>query len=86
MAARKISFSLHALDVLRERGIEKRWVEIVVAEPALLLADPEDTALVHVLACCPEREGRVLRVVYNREANPPRVVTAFFDRGMKGKL
>jgi hypothetical protein len=72
--------------VLQERAILREWVERVVAEPALLLRDPADLDLVHALGLVPEREGRVLRVVYNQMIDPPRIVTAFFDRSMRGKL
>jgi len=43
-----------------------------------------DSQLVHHLARIPEQENRVLRVVLNPLASPVRVVTAFFDRKMKG--
>jgi hypothetical protein len=81
-----ISFTLHALDVMEEREIAREWVERVVARPALQLRDPVDPALTAALAPIPERENRVLRVIYNAEVDPVRVVTTFFDRGMKGKL
>ncbi len=42
--------------------------------------------LIHALRAIPEFGDRVLRVIYNRTRQPPHVVTAFFDRGMKGKL
>jgi hypothetical protein len=81
-----ISFTLHALDVMEERGITEEWVERVVAQPALRPKDPVDPALTAVLAPIRERENRVLRVIYNAEVDPIRVVTTFFDRGMRGKL
>jgi Domain of unknown function (DUF4258) len=80
------SFSLHALDVLHERDISEEWVRRVLDAPTVERADFVDPALVHALAAIPERGGRVLRVVYNREVEPIRVVTAFFDRAMRGKL
>jgi hypothetical protein len=40
----------------------------------------------HYLARVRERGNRVLRVVLDPAARPPRVVTAFLDRRMKGKL
>ena len=61
-------------------------VQRVVDHPALILADHADPELEHALAPIPEREGRVLRVVYNRGVDPIRVMTAFFDRTMRGKL
>ena len=80
------SFSLHALNVLHERDISEEWVRRVLDAPTVERADFVDSALVHALAAIPERDGRVLRVVYNREVEPIRVVTAFFDRAMRGKL
>jgi len=53
---------------------------------ALVLADRADSELEYALAPIPEREGRILRVVYDRRVDPVRVVTAFFDRTMRGKL
>ena len=40
----------------------------------------------HALARIPERDDRVLRVVYNENVHPWRIVTAYFDRAMRGKL
>jgi len=39
----------------------------------------------HALARIAERGDRVLRVVYNASVNPPRVVTAYFDRRQRGR-
>jgi hypothetical protein len=86
MSTRPLRFSLHALDVLQEREINMDWVQRVVDEPALTLVDLTDPDLVHALAPIPGRDGRVLRVVYNRNVEPNRVVTAFFDRATRGKL
>jgi hypothetical protein len=86
MSSKNLFFSLHALGVLEERQIAKDWVQRVVDRPALILADRADPELAHALAPIPEREGRVLRVVYNRDVDPVRVVTAYFDRTMRGKL
>jgi hypothetical protein len=86
MSTRPLLFSLHALDVLEERQITKDWVQRVVDHPVLVMTDSVDPNLEHALAPIPEREGRVLRVVYNHDVDPIRVVTAFFDRTMRGKL
>ena len=86
MRHRPLSFSLHALDVIEERQIAKEWVQLAVDRPDLTMADRNDPELEHALARIPAREGRVLRVVYNRRADLVLVVTAFFDRTMRGKL
>ena len=72
--------------VLRERGIPVEWVRRVLAHPHLRLPDAEDPDLFHALAPITEREDRVLRVVYNGEIDPWRVVTAYFDRAWRGMI
>jgi hypothetical protein len=54
--------------------------------PILAERDKEDPLLTHVLAKIPEFGDRVLRMVYNPSVHPPRIVTVFFDRKMKGRL
>ncbi|MBI4390148.1 MAG: DUF4258 domain-containing protein [Nitrospinae bacterium] len=78
--------SQHALDVLQERGISVEWVERVVSRPVLTKPDPVDSALEHQLGEIAEFDNRVLRVIVNVQVNPVRVVTAYFDRKMKGVL
>jgi hypothetical protein len=70
----------HARFMLTERGIDPAWVARALARPDRVVEDPSDPALRHALAAIPERDGRFLRVVYNRTTDPWRVVTAFFDR------
>lgn len=86
MSEQRFSFTLHASVVLRERRIRKEWVRRVVISPTILLPDVRDPALLHAVGRIPENEGRVLRVVYNPNGDCIRVVTAFFDRAMRGKL
>ena len=62
------------------------WVERTVAEPALRSPDPHDSELERLYRPIPERGGRVLRVVVNTRVAPWRVVSVFFDRGMRGQL
>jgi hypothetical protein len=86
MSEPRITFSLHAIEVLEQREIEIEWVARVLAEPAVMRRDPADPGLVHAFGAVPEREGRVLRVVYNQEEDSIHIVTVFFDRSVKGKL
>lgn len=81
-----VRLTQHASDVLEERHISVEWVVRAIEQPVLACQDAEDEQLAHALAPIPERQGRVLRVVYNREASGIRVVTAYFDRSMRGKL
>lgn len=78
--------SAHAVTVMREREILERWVEQVLAYPERIEADATDPLLRHALGRIPDRDDRVLRVVYNEAVHPWRVVTAYFDRAMRGKL
>jgi hypothetical protein len=43
-------------------------------------------ALRHALRPIAEFGYRVIRVIYNESRDPVHVVTAYFDRSMKGKL
>lgn len=82
----QITFSAHALDVLEERMIKKEWVQRVMYAPTRLVPDSEDPQVLHALAPIPEKGGRVLRVIYNADTVPFRVVTAFFDRSARRKI
>jgi uncharacterized DUF497 family protein len=70
----------HARDALEKRQIAVAWLERVLARPEWTEPDPVDAALEHRLAAIPELGNRVLRVVVNTSASPPRVITAYFDR------
>ncbi|MBI4384765.1 MAG: DUF4258 domain-containing protein [Nitrospinae bacterium] len=78
--------SQHALDILRERGISREWLERVILQPVLTKPDSVDGALEHRLGKIAEFDNRVLRVIVNVQVKPVRVVTAYFDRTMKGTL
>ena len=76
----------HAVVVLRERQIHQEWGRMVLEHPRLRLPDPQDPALFHAVAPIPEREDRVLKVVYNGKTKPWRVVSAYFDRAWRGLI
>jgi len=80
----KYELTQHAKNVLAERRISIAWLERILDAPESTEPDKTDSQLVHHLARIPEHENRVLRVVLNPLASPVRVVTAFFDRRMKG--
>ena len=84
----KIRYTLtaHAVTVMSEREISVTWLERVLANPEQVEPDKIDPELRHALGRIPERDDRVLRVVYNKDIDPWRVVTAYFDRAMRGKL
>lgn len=76
------SVPAHAEQMLLERGIEKAWAELTVAQSQ----DREERGdgTVHYLKAIPERGDRILRVIINPQEDPPLVVTAFFDRRLTG--
>lgn len=62
------------------------WVERVVNNPALRTLDPDDAAVERFFGVIPEHGDRILRVAINTQTLPWRVVSVFFDRGMRGVL
>ena len=76
----------HARDVLDERRISLRWMERVLATPALIQPSLTDSDLENRFGKIVEFDDRVLRVIVNTQVVPERVVSVYFDRRMKGKL
>jgi hypothetical protein len=76
----------HAKKMLTQREIPLEWLERVLNEPVLREPDLDDASLEGRYQPIPDFEGRVLRVVVNTTMEPIRVVSAFFDRSMRGKL
>ena len=63
---------------MAERQIDRAWVEPDTTEP-----DPKHPDRIRTFWSVPERDGRVLRVVYTAHPDHYRVVTLFLDRGRK---
>jgi hypothetical protein len=82
----RYELSAHAALTLNARGIELAWVQECLEGPERTELDRMDPALRHALRRIEGFGGRVLRVVYNPGAIPVLVVTAFFDRSVKGPL
>ena len=70
----------HARNALQKREISPAWIEKAVTEPEATEADNVDSDLEHRLRHIPEFGNRVLRVIVNDKAEPPRIITAYFDR------
>jgi hypothetical protein len=47
------------------------------------MKDRDDSSLTHAIRAIPEFGNRKLRVILNETENPPRVITAYFDRTLK---
>jgi hypothetical protein len=82
----RYQLSAHATLALNTRNIELSWVRECLEAPDRIEPDKLDPALRHALRRTDARGGRVLRVVYNPSVRPALVVTAFFDRSLKGTL
>lgn len=78
---RIIRYTRHAAEVMREREIPASWIERTLASPVDDGSDPSDPNLRRAYAPIPERDGRMLRVVYAEDGDGLRVITAFLDRG-----
>ena len=73
----------HASDAIEKRRISIEWVERILNKPDWTEPDALDEDLQHRLGSIKEFEERVLRVIINMKASPPRIVTAYFDRRSK---
>lgn len=76
----------HAVTTVSERNIDMSWIERAISHPARVEPDKSDPELQHHLLGIEENENRVLRVVINTTVEPLRVITAYFDRKLKGNL
>ena len=85
MARPPYELTAHAAVVITERGIELEWVDRTFLEPERTEADRNDPSLQHALRRIAQRDDRVLRVIYNDSVDPPKIVTAYFDRRQRGK-
>lgn len=78
--------SEHANKVITERKIDIKWIDQACKNPDNIENDKKSINLEHRLKIITDSDNRVLRVICNVESNPIIIVTAFFDRRMKGKL
>ncbi len=75
----------HARTVLDERGILLDWLERVLVSPDRTESDRADPELRHAIGRIVENDDRYLRVIYNGTVTPWRIVTAYFDRGLRSQ-
>ena len=77
------NLSIHAQLVINERGLENAWIERTISNPETVILGEDDN--MHYIKAIEERACRKLRVVVNHHSDPPKIVTVFFDRRLKGK-
>jgi len=75
--------SIHFLDMLKERGIQRDWAELAIECPDRVEDHEDGTS--HYIKKIPEFKNRWLRVVVNTTSIPENIVTAFFDRRLRRK-
>lgn len=80
----ELVWSSHARDMIQERNLAEEFIQRAI-EHANAIQTPAD-GTIHYLYAAVEFEGRVLHVVVNPLVDPPRIVTFFFDRRLRGKL
>ena len=80
------TLSEHADITIRERKIDREWIERALTSPGRTAPDRDDPTATHVMIVIPENGNRVLRVIYNHTKNPIHLITVYFDRTQKGKL
>lgn len=87
MNIEKYPFQLtnHARKVIEERNIKLEWIERVISAPRETLTFKDDSELEHAIKEIGEYENRVLRVIYNKNTDPLRIITVYFDRTLRGK-
>lgn len=79
----RITYGTHALDNLVDRALDPAWIERTVIEPESTEPDPKHPERVRAYRPVPERDGRVLRVVYVPTDEGAHIVTAFLDRSRR---
>ncbi len=80
------SLTEHGKTRIQERGIHLEWICDTVQHPQKLKIDPDDPSKYYAFKTISEYGDRVLRVIYNKDRTPWAIISAYFDRNMKGKL
>ena len=72
----------HAKKRCLQRKIKPEWISKTLTHPERIENDEDDSSLIHTLLRIPEKNFRVLRVIYNEPLEPVAIVTAYFDDGV----
>jgi hypothetical protein len=81
---RRLELTFHARAALSDRRLAFEWVVRTVNDPDATEPDQQWPEAVRAFKAIPERDGRVLRVVYIPVGiDIARVLTVFFDRGRR---
>ena len=78
---RDVELTKQGRDMLDERKIPEEWLEHTLTRPDTSHTDEEGN--LHLFRAISQYDSRILHVVLNQSANPPKVVTLFFDRRVR---
>ena len=81
----RADLTLHAAEMLATRGIEDAALAAALDTPDVVRQDRSDESLENWDKVIQEHNGRVLKAVVRKEGDTLIVVTAYFDRSMRGK-
>lgn len=62
IARRSLHYTNHARTVIRERSLDRNWIERAVWEPDWQAADAKDSSVIRFYKQIPENGDRILRV------------------------
>jgi hypothetical protein len=79
----EFQYTRHFKDMLQERSIPMSFITITLTKPEKV--ENHDDGTMHFLRQIPRRDNRWLRVVVNVVVEPNKIITAFFDRRLRGK-
>ena len=71
---------------MQQRGLAESLVRETVDKPDLVKPDSHDDTLENSYKRVDEADGRVLKVVTRTSRGEQLVITAYFDRSMRGEL
>lgn len=78
--SKRLHFTTHAEDVIREWKLDIAWVEATVRQPEWPHPDPFRPDVERRFRRIPEFDNRILRVACFETADEIRIITVFFDR------
>ena len=76
----QFTYGAHAMENLHARELDRAWVERTVVDPDSVEGDPKHSDRVRAYRTVPERDGRVMRVVYVPTSDGAHIITMFLDR------
>ncbi|AFZ49743.1 DUF4258 domain-containing protein [Dactylococcopsis salina] len=84
----QVFVSNHAVQQMEKRQIKQTWIREVLINPIAIESDPKDADLKWAFGKVDCQDGltRVLKVVYNDQVTPFKIVTIHFDRKAKKRF